>query len=214
MTPPRIVPYASIFKWLAQVWSLAGWILKCCSDGLWLLILGVGACLPTLLFLYQPGWWYRIQGQQPVSHSILTLLWKGTLLQELILETRVMPPFHCCSYSSLCPFPGSVRTRQDCSSASALSKRKHIADNYSVTKYSRLFWLITVFVSPLSTCKCKQKKSYNFFENEGKKKLKYGITETWRLPTKWDTLYNCAEKAALKITMIIPASDPVPGWLF
>lgn len=100
MTPPRIVPYASIFKWLAQVWSLAGWILKCCSDGLWLLILGVGACLPTLLFLYQPGWWYRIQGQQPVSHSILTLLWKGTLLQELILETRVMPPFHCCSWLS------------------------------------------------------------------------------------------------------------------
>lgn len=60
----------------------------------------------------------------------------------------------------------------------------------------------------------KQEKPYNLFENVGKKKLEYGITETQRLQTKWDSSHNCAEKAALQITMVIPESDPALGWLF
>lgn len=98
----------------------------------------------------------------PCSHSTLTLLWKGTLFQGLILETRVVPPFHCCS-SSLCPFPGPVRARQDCTSAHTWSKRKHETDNVNaVTEHSKLFWLITTFVSPFSTYKC-SRRNCNFF---------------------------------------------------
>lgn len=146
------------------------------------------------------------------SHSILTLLWKGTFcFKNWSWRPAWCSPIHCCSYSSLCPSPGSVRARQDCSSA--LSKGKHIADNTSaVTEHSKLFWLTTIFVSPLSIYKCSKRNCVTFLKM--KKKLKYGITETWRIQTKWDSSYNCAEKAALKITMIIPESDPVLGWLF
>lgn len=197
---PSIFSYASKFRWLAQVWTCEVW-----KSQFWRVVQMVCGC----------SFWGWEPACLPCCFS--TNVSRADLrdqCQELISETSVVSPFHCCSYTFLCPFPGSVRARQDCSSAYALSKREHVADNNNaVTEHSKLFWFITISVSPLSTYKC-SRKNCNFFESVGKKKLKYGISETWRLQTKWDTLYNCAEKAALKITMITPESDPALGWLF
>lgn len=132
--------------------------------------LGVGACLPTVLFLCQSKGMVQNMGAAACSRSILTLVWKGTVFQELVLETSVVPPFHCCSCSSPCPFSGSVRGRQDCSSAYALSKRKHVADNSNaVTEDSKLFWLITIFLFPLSTHKCSKRNCIAFLKMKVRK---------------------------------------------
>lgn len=151
----RIVSYASKFRWLAQVWTLN--LGRVNSDVFFRWFVAAhfgGGSLPAspVVSLLTQGGGTGYGDSSLCSHSELTLLWKGTVVQELVLETSVVLSFHCCSYISLCSSPDSVRARQDCSSA--LSKRKHIADNTSeVREHSKLFWFIAIFVSPLSIYK-------------------------------------------------------------
>lgn len=109
------------------------------------------ACLPGC-FSTKAGWWYRIWGQQPAFS------FRTDIAMERHCGSRAGLRDQCGAFFPLLflhlplLLPDSVRARQDCSSA--LSKRKHIADNTSeVREHSKLFWLIAIFVSPLSIYK-------------------------------------------------------------
>ena len=134
---PRNASFALKFRWLAQVRMCeAGkgesrWVVQAVRDcSFW----GLGTCMSSALLCCHSTnakWQYRIWGQYPVfCVSQLAPVVKHTVFQELVLlqDQRGASLPLLFLHSSLCPFLGSAKGKQDCSSACALRKRKHITD--------------------------------------------------------------------------------------
>lgn len=148
--------------------------------------------------------------------SLVTPAAKGTVFQELVFlreQRGALLPLLLLR-SSLCPFLGSVKGKQDCL---RIKKEKTYCRLYqSCNRTKRTFLAHCYFHCSFEYMELQQEQAYNLTlsENQRKENLQHGFIERWRLQIKWDALYNCAEKAILKITMTVPESDPVLGWLF